>query len=306
MCSTTKAMIHLTVHLILTYWWNDQHISPFTFIQSESVVGDRLLLFPMKTDLAAKLRCGPSLCRSDKKTLMPAVTYSCGAFSTSTPEQLLQAAVWRWLYVWCDSGWTICGLSFFRNFHWDSMGQDRSPSLYAAIGQILKGEELPAINVAMLCLKNLLESASSEVALELFGDFTGRPFIDQIFGHFTSACVIENSLSIRCALARRFLLFSESSDLAALTVQTLGDHIVAHLREIDWETNPPELWDLVELLQTCNHDRFQNFCKSLHDSIAKQIHCWSSDPSTRRYSKSTRGTQFTVYSLMRCGRCRDC
>jgi hypothetical protein len=116
------------------------------------------------------------------------------------------------------------------------------------------------------------------------GDCTGMPFIDQIFRRFKSACVIENSLSIRCALARRFLLFSESSDMAVRTVETLGDHMVAHLQEIHWETSPPELWDLVELLQTCKDDLVQKFCKSLHDSIAEQIHCWSSDPLTRRYA----------------------
>jgi hypothetical protein len=45
--------------------------------------------------------------------------------------------------------------------------------LYAAIGRILEGNAFPPINVAMLCLNNLLKSAPSEIALELFGDFTG-------------------------------------------------------------------------------------------------------------------------------------
>jgi hypothetical protein len=51
------------------------------------------------------------------------------------------------------------------------MGQDRSPSLYGAIGQILKGEELPAINVAMLCLQNLLESAPSDSSAPVIWTF---------------------------------------------------------------------------------------------------------------------------------------
>jgi hypothetical protein len=36
--------------------------------------------------------------------------------------------------------------------------------------------------------------------------------------------------------------------MAGRTVQTLGDQISAHLKEIDWKTSPPELWDLVQAL----------------------------------------------------------
>jgi hypothetical protein len=57
---------------------------------------------------------------------------------------------------------------------WDKI---KASSLYATIGRILEGNALPAINVAMLCLNNLLKSAPSEVALEFFGDFTGGPIM---------------------------------------------------------------------------------------------------------------------------------